>query len=242
MAPSWFLFPLFCISFLFFFWKKIFKNDIVLFLSTFCIFIITVYYRDIVQGITWKGCAIIINLAIGLFLYTCGYLYNHNDSVKKYIEAGKHAFDFFIISIILLCEAKYYWNYRLDLRAGTISNGMWMLITCVAGIYFLIYFSKMVTRYSTQLKNILVYIGKRSMSIMFFHVLSFSIVTLIGIYILHDSYSVPWTNAFNEKWYYKYANAFVGLIVPLIFDSLIEKIWNVRKRLPRYNSMKGQQE
>ncbi len=137
----------------------------------------------------------------------------------------------FILSIILLYEAKHYGNYYLDLREGIISNGKWMLVTCVAGIYFLIYFSKTVFWHSCFLKNKLAYIGKRSMSIMLFHILSFSAITMIGVYLLHKPYSVSWANGLNEKPYYPYVNAFAGLMVPLVFDGLIERIWSTRNRL-----------
>lgn len=231
MAPAWFLFPLFCISFLFFFLKKNIKNDRIIFGITFVIFVIAVHYRNVLQKIEWNSCAIITNLAIGLFLYTCGYLYYHNEFAKEYIEKGKYAFDFFVVSIILLCEAKYYWNYYIDLRAGIISNGKWMLVTCISGIYFLLYFSTWVVKQGIYLKRILIYVGRRSMSIMFFHILSFNIFTLIGIYILHDTNTVSWTNALYGKWYYGYINAFIGITVPLIFGYLLEKAWNNIKKL-----------
>ena len=61
------------------------------------------------------------------------------------------------------------------------------------------------------------------MSIMFFHVLSFSLVTLAGIYLFHSTYEPSWTNAFHGTWY-PYINAGVGLTVPLAADFLIETI------------------
>ncbi len=222
MAPSWFLFPLFCISFLFYFMKRIIKNNISLFLITFWIMIIIVHYRKILSVYVWNNCAIILNLALGLFVYTCGYIYNHNCQIKGYIETSKYGFDFFIISLIILGEAKYYWNYHLDLRAGVISSGKWMIATYIAGICFLLYSSKIILIHSAFLKRILTYIGKNSMWIMLFHILCFNIVTIIGIYLLEEISVVPWSNALYGEWYYEYANILVGLTLPLLIKKLIE--------------------
>lgn len=223
MAPSWFLFPLFCISIIFFWLKKIIRRNEILCLISFCAFIAAIHYRTILSAIQWNNCAIIINLAVALFAYTCGYTYKQNDKIRNFAEKSKYSFDFFIIACLVLCEAKYYWNYHLDLRAGFVSSGKWMFVTYISGIYFLIYFSKVIGNHNCWLKRLLSYIGKRSMSIMFFHVLCFSIVTLIGIYILKDSYEPSWTNAFHGK-LYGYANACIGIVVPLIVGYWMENL------------------
>ncbi len=223
MAPSWFLFPLFCIPFLFFFLRKAVKNDGMLFLITFLLFITATLCRDTLNQIQWNNCAVITNLAIGLFIFTCGFVYGHNNQIKHYLTNGKYAFELFLLSVFILFEAKYYWNYSCNMRAGTFSNTVWTFILCPAGICFLIYFSHAVVEKGSWIKKILTCIGKRSMSIMFFHVLSFSLVTLAGIYLFHSTYEPSWTNAFHGTWY-PYINAGVGLTVPLAADFLIETI------------------
>lgn len=229
MAPSWFLLPMFCISFIFFFLKKMIKRNDLLLLVTFCAFIIVIHYRKVLSNLVWNNCAIIINLVVGLFIHTCGYMCNQNKQIIN-IRESKYTFDFLIIACLILCEAKNYWNYSLDLRAGFISSSKWMFITYISGMCFLICISIMIGKYDSWLKEMLSYIGKRSMSIMFFHVSCFSIVTLIGIYILGDSYEPSWTNAFYGNWY-GYANVCAGISVPLMIGYWMEKLMKCTKRL-----------
>lgn len=69
---------------------------------------------------------------------------------------------------------------------------------------------------------------------MFFHVLCFSIVTFVGIYVLHDTFETSWANAFLNKWY-PYANIAVGLSVPLAAD-LVFEIW--KKKIQGFHTSK----
>lgn len=223
MAPSWFLFPLFCVSLIFFILRKIGKRSDICCLFSFIIFIIAIHYRQRLCVVQWNNCALVINLAVGLFVYACGYMCKENMTIKNYIGNGKYKFDCFLAAFLLLCEAKDYWNYHIDLRAGIISSGKWMLITYMAGMYVLFCFSKIVSERGTWSKKVLIYIGKKSMSIMFFHVMCFNIVTLIGIYILKISYEPSWTNAIYGKWF-GYANAIIGVTLPLLAGFLSDRL------------------
>ncbi len=110
------------------FFKRVIKNDFITFGIVFCSMAIIVHYRNLLSGFIYNNCAIIINVALGLFVYMCGYLYGKNNQFKVHLENGEYSFDFFLLSIFMLCDVKYYWNYRLNLRAGEMSSGKWMLI------------------------------------------------------------------------------------------------------------------
>lgn len=234
MAPSWFLFPLFCIQFLFFFLKKLIRNNAALLFVTFLLCTIVVYYRDVLNQFCWNNCAVPFNFAVGLFVFTCGFVYGLSSRIRDFFSTGKYSFDLFLLSVFLLFEAKYYWNYSCNLRAGMVSNALWMFITYLTGICFLICFSHIIVSKNSFCKKVLTFIGKKSMSIMFFHVLCFSIVTFVGIYVLHDTFETSWANAFLNKWY-PYANIAVGLSVPLAAD-LVFEIW--KKKIQGFHTSK----
>lgn len=91
------------------------------------------------------------------------------------------------------------------------------------------------------MKKIFVVLGRHSMSIMFFHIISFSIVTLSVHYLLGMPFPEHWTKVYYREGIYGIISALVGVIIPLLggilYDEIKKKIkkeWKPEEKIRRY--------
>lgn len=223
MAPSWFLLPLFIILFLFYFLKKILRKDYILLLLTTIIFIVVNMYSKELSIYTWNNCAVITNIGFGLFLFSCGYFLKNHQTIEQTIFEGKYSTDVFIVSLILLSDIITKQKYSIDLRIGFFSNSFYTILITLLGMYFLIFLSKFIEKQSTISKKIISVVGRHSMSIMLFHVISFSLLTICIHYI--SSIPIPnnWTKSYSHG-VFDIITALFGIFFPIVVSYLIKFI------------------
>lgn len=223
IAPSWFLLPLFVILFLYYFIYKIVKKDYVILLTSIIIFIISIFLNNKLNGYMWNNCAIITNVCFGLFLFSCGNFFKNHQSIEETIFDGKHSIDFFIVSLIILSDIITKQKYAIDLRSGFFSSPMYTILITIIGCYFLIYLSKFLAKQSHLLKRLLAFIGRYSMAIMLFHVVSFSIITLLVHYIFNLPLPNNWTKSYSHG-LFDIFNGLVGIYFPICMVLLTKYI------------------
>lgn len=222
MAPSWFLLPTFCISFIMYLLLKYIKKDYILFLVGIASLMSVVMFKEYLNGVEWNHCAIMTNVLIGLFCYICGYIYNKTIGLQRFI-IGKCGVILFLFSVIILFAARFL-QFEIDLRVGYINKPILMIVVIVGGIYFWLYTAKVINKYA-KLSKILAYIGQRSMSIMLFHIMSFNVVTLFNIFVLHYDYQYDeknWQNIIVNGYTNVLAYCIAGILVPLAIGYIID--------------------
>jgi fucose 4-O-acetylase-like acetyltransferase len=167
----------------------------------------------------WNRCAVLTNVLVGSFFATLGYLYK-NSTFEDAIN--KNRIEVMFISLVILAEAWEYSGYMGDLRTGKLDNGVWMLITSIAGILFLLSIAKLLceTKYIRSLLN---NIGKLSLWVLLLHIPSFSLVTFIAVKVFKYTFTANCSNSINEG-VFPIINAIVGISVPISIFNIFEKI------------------
>lgn len=222
MAPAWFILPFFIVLFMMYFLLKFVKKDKLIFNICFFCFLFVLFFSDKLNYIIWNNCAIVINVFIGLFVTVCGYYFNKNKRIHDFV-VERYSTELFFVSLVILCEINSYCNYHYDLRPGYFSNSYFMILTLFAGLFFLLYFSKLITK-SKILEKVFSFIGKNSMFIMYFHIISFSLVTVL-YKLLYGDYSVNWSNSITSGIWAVFS-AIVGILLPLFLSYLFKIIKN----------------
>ena len=143
-----------------------------------------------------------------------------------YINREKIKFDntaIALTSVILLLILNNFGSIRMIKNLFT--NPLYLLICSMCGIYFVIYISKVIENNTKKIPNLLAYIGKNTLPIMAWHMISFKLAMLIQIYTRSITYSdLALLNGCNNNnlWYVLYV--FFGVTIPLIINIIIEKI------------------
>lgn len=145
-----------------------------------------------------------------------------NPSIENYIFNSKYSLDLFLVSTIMLCIIFKYCNFGLSARLGTCNNFTRNTIVCTFGMIFLMYLSKNLSN-SKIGANLLSIIGRHSMPIMHFHLLSASIVTIS----VHYLKGIPWP----DTWSFSYIGGWIGFLnfaaricIPLIFSVIFDHL------------------
>lgn len=220
MAPSWFIFPFLLIIIILYILNKVVKDMRIIALISFVIFLFTHMFYERLSQIIWCNCAFITNVGSGLFIAVCGCILKNNVNLEKKLFAGKYSSECFIISTIIMFFLEN--RVGLDVRAGYCSNPLGNIIIIFVGLYWLIFISKFLEQ-TAVLSKIFSVIGKYSMNIMFFHIISYSLVTLVGYYLCGLAFPTHWPFAYTEG-FGGIVSAIAGIIVPIVATILLQKI------------------
>lgn len=212
MAPSWFCFPLLLILLIFFAINKFVKKNSVVIGGTFVVFFFTHLFFDQLAVFQWCNCAFITNVGSGLFIFACGYALKNNKHIEDKLFYGKYAIEAFVACTIIMFTITN--KVGLDLRAGYCSNALYLMVAIFAGLYWLIYISKFLSK-SISISKLLSLVGRYSMSIMFLHIPSFSVVTLSVHYILKLPYPEHWAVVYTDGIYW-IITGIMGIMVPMM--------------------------
>lgn len=220
MAPSWFLFPLFLILFIFYILNRYLKNEMIVLAFTAIIFLLTHLFYDRLSVLQWCDCAFVNNVGSGLLIFNIGYLLKNKKHIEKKLFGGKYAIDAFVVCTIVM----FYISNKvgLDLRAGYCSNTFYLIVAIWTGLYWCIFVSKFLAK-SSIMSKILATVGRYSMSIMLFHILAFSVATLAIHALCKLPYPQYWAVAYSDG-IYGIITGIVGIAVPMLVVVIVKEI------------------
>ena len=221
-APAWFLFPLFLILFIYFILNRIVKNSYIILTISFILYIVSYSYWENLSKYVWNDCAWVINVLIGLFAFAYGYTIKSKKKIEYFIFNSKYSMDLFYISVLVRYIIYTYFPFDIDLRSGKCSNIILNTIMILFGMIYLFILSKLIDK-TKLIGNVISVFGKHTRAIMFFHILSYSIVTLGVHYILKYPWPDTWTNSYNYSGFW-ILNGISGLCIPTICSILTERL------------------
>ena len=220
-GATWFLRVLFWISiascFGHYIARKFIKNDKYFNVVRFVIYSAALIIGFICQRADFNFYTIGAMLSCA-FLYYLGILY------QKYKERININVMSFICSLFVLLISYYYTANTVNLSANKYSNPVWLIISSVSGFIFILSISKFISK-TGILKSILSYIGRHTISILLFHLITFKIITYIQLLILNKpdymlaSFTIlEWKNG----WWLLYLIA--GVLIPLLISFVYGKL------------------
>ena len=221
LSPAWFIFPLFIILMVYYVLNKIIKNKYIILGILFVVYCIAYYFKDYLSLYKWNNCTWLLNVCLGLFVFGCGQIVNVNSKLKDLLFNGRYSKDIFIISTIVIYIIYAYSNFEIDVRAGILNSFICNTIMCTVGMIFVFYLSKLIST-STNFAFIFSLIGRNRMAIMYFHLLSASIVTLFAHFCFGYEFPNNWSMSYNGGWL-GVLNIIVGIFVPIICTAIFEK-------------------
>jgi hypothetical protein len=145
-------------------------------------------------------------VALGIFY--AGYIF------KRYEKKIKYSLPVAICFFILLVLNSFYGT--IQMAGNTYPDPAFLIVNTIAGIYVVLYISKLLERSPQKIKDFIIYSGYNSFHILALHYLAFKIASLIIIPIKGYPYemvgSFPIIHA-KAHWWILYA--VVGVILPL---------------------------
>ena len=221
-APAWFIFPFFIIQFVFFALKKTVKNCNAIFGISFLLYVISYVFNDFLCRFQWNNCAWLVNVLLGTFVFSCGHVLRNNDKIFNVVFHQKYAQYLFAISTIYLLLTKYILTYQIDLRIGLYDNFIFNTLVIFSGMIFLFYLAKLIKQ-TNSISKILVTVGQHTSAIMYFHVISFSAITLPIHYFSKLPFPNTWSNSYNTGWLIL-LNGLAGICLPLMFSMMAHNV------------------
>lgn len=220
MAPSWFLFPLSIILFIFHFLNKIVKKDYVVLGITFVIFILTHVFWDSLKVFNWNNCAFVTNVGLGLFICACGYFLKNNPKIENTIFNGKFSIEAFLIATFIMYNLKG--NFWHGLRVSNLNSKIYNFFVTFVAIYFLVYLAKIIAK-SGVIGKILSFVGQYSLPVMFFHLIAGSLVTIVVHFIFNKPFPKDWTRLYTGG-VLGVVSGIVGIDVPVLLAWLYDNL------------------
>lgn len=171
---------------------------------------------------------------ITTFLYYLGYLYRKNES--------KVIFDYrlALVSLVLLALIDHYYGFKIDSISSVtgkfIPALLYLIFTPILGTYLVLYLSKKLE--FTSASSIFNSIGKKTISILALHFLSFKLVNfiIVEIYDLDRSIvrSFPVIKGY-ENWFLVYV--VVGVCLPICIHKMFIKTRNLLSTVLRQQTI-----
>ena len=235
MSPSWFMLPLFLVTLVF--WllhtvlEKVKRRDEMILGMTFLLFLAGLFFREQISAFEWNKCAVLYSLTCAPFFCALGYWYHNYPDLARKIIAGKFSAEIFVLVLLLMTEIWSHYEYSLNVRYGETSSAKLTVVLSIMCVYAIVYLARCIDRMQI-LKNLFCFLGKHSMAIMMFHVVSFGAVTFALHFALGWEYPTTWTFAyFSEK--IAYANTVAGCLIPAVvaegFSMMKAKCLKLRK-------------
>lgn len=219
MSPSWFLLPMFLVVFIFYFLHavlaKMKRRDEILLGLSFVIFLVGLYFREPLRDIVWNKCSVVYSLTYALFFCALGYYYHNHPEVGRKIVSGKYSAEVFVVSLLVMNEIWSHYEYTLNLRYAETSSGTLTVILSVLGVFSIVCMAGYVIKMPV-LNKIFCLLGRHSLAIMLFHIISYGVVTMVLHYMMNWDYPVTWAfGYYSEK--ISYVNALAGAVIPVLF-------------------------
>lgn len=226
LSPLWFLTSLFIVNILFWCISRIslqYGNKLRLFLSLLCFCfgnLLTKWELGHVDSAIFVPQVISVSMVAVLIFYL-GYLY------KKYEKIFTFNKYFFLNALLMLL---LFWRYNtgMDMRINLYPNPAFMLMTTILGVYCTFYISKKISNY--QIKNVMKYISKYTITIMALHLLCFKIIDFLQI----QFFDLPYYMLGNfgrvigsSRWSILYV--IVGVMGPLLLVAIKNGIYIKKK-------------
>lgn len=217
MSPTWFLLPLFLVSCLYYFLYRVLMKvkyrDEILLGGAFIIFLLALYFRQALSVVVYNRCSVISTSVYALFFYALGYYYHNHRELSRKIVSGKYSAEVFVLGILLLNEIWNHSDYTLNVRYGEMSSGWLTVPVSVLGVFVIVYLAGCMTR-MPLFEKVFCLLGRHSLAIMLFHVISYGAVTIMLHYVMNWDYPVTWAfGYYSEK--ISYLNALAGVLIPV---------------------------
>lgn len=126
-----------------------------------------------------------------------------------------------------ICVIGFSFINKVDMAHNTYTYFSLFILSSICGSYTILFVSEKVNR-----NSILEYIGKKSLSIMMFHFLSFVIINLVIVllYALPIDRILDYPTIKEYRWWWLLYSV-VGVIIPLFIDKII---FDFERTLPQY--------
>lgn len=229
MSPSWFLLPMFLVVFVFYFLHaaldKFRCRDEILLGGSFIIFVLGLYFRQPLATIVYNKCSVIFSLTYALFFCALGYYYHNHPEVSKKIVSGKYSAAIFMVSLVVMNEIWNHSGYVLNLRYGELTSGGVTMFVSLLGVFSIVYLARCMAK-MPLIEKMFCLLGRHSLAIMLFHIISYGVVTIALHYITGWDYPVTWAfGYYSEK--ISYINALAGVVIP----TAVAEGWNRFKQV-----------
>ena len=132
---------------------------------------------------------------MGTYLFVVDLANKYSNHVEVFLE--KYGAVCFLAACIILFEMKHDFLFEYDARTGSSSDKTVMPLAVLLGLYFVVFISRIIARETPEyfrVDRLIEYIGKNSMSIMFFHIPSFSVIT----FLVHTITGMEWPDTWNN--------------------------------------------
>lgn len=218
MSPSWFLLPMFLVVFIFYFLHalldKVKYRDEIILGGSFVLFLAGLYFRGPLSSIIWNKCSVVYSLTYALFFCALGYYYHNHPKVSEKIISGKYSAPLFVASLVFMNEVWSHYEYTLNIRYGEASSGAMTVIVSILGVFFIVFLAGCMAKMAL-FEKVFCLLGRHSLAIMLFHIISYGVVTIALHYIMGWDYPVTWAfGYYSEK--ISYVNALAGVAIPTI--------------------------
>ncbi len=218
-AAAWYLFPMVVVLFLFYFLSGALGAKGVGVLSLVAYAALAALPGHALE-FTWNDCAWVVNVIVGLLLFSAGYLLRHSDGVEEFLFGGTRAVDLFVVDCMVLLVI-YKSGYGMEIRAGRIPNYALNTLILVFGMHFLWFFSRIIARSSLAARAASL-AGRCSLQIMLYHVMCFFPSTMIVRALYGLSWPQTWARNYSDGLATVLNMAF-GLVIPIFGTILMER-------------------
>ena len=174
-----------------------------------------------IKGITVKELEIVCSCYI---LYFFGNILGDNHLIQIG-HATKGLIVVFFSTVLLLFFCKF---GSISLGSNKYVNPFFFMAASLAGWALLINISSLLQKVTSGLKNVLIYVGKNSLTIMLFHFLAFKIVTvLVVVFAKLPLFCIAaFPNLYGDKYSLWVAYSLAGVLVPLSCKRLCTQIFS----------------
>ena len=217
ISPSWFLYVLFVSLTIYIILNYILRKIQVNFefnkLTSILLFLLFGFYLSLHHSkLLYIGtiCSVLSCLYIG-------------EHIKKMDITSLCNFKYYCFSIVFLLFFTFYLKKPILISINQYYNPILLILLSIFGFIFVINFANNIK--SEYLINILNYIGKRTLTILLFHLIGFKIITLLQILILNESFvNLAYLRGYKLDWYWVIAYIFVGVCFPLLLEYIYSNI------------------
>ena len=225
VGVSWYLATLFIISLLHIIPMMITKkwntrNKIIFYMVLFLLCLIASYFGDYL-GANLIGGWIVRRIFPAYSAFLIGYIIKFFHPFKankvRWLRYAKWG----VVSIGIIMVV--FDSRKIDLANGNIVNPIYYLVGLFQGMVIIMAISRLLMN-SVVIKNVIIYFGQKSMSIMLFHFMAFKIVNylLIWIYDLDVVYLASRPVIYDVHAIWSLLYLFVGICVPVCVDLLLD--------------------
>ena len=214
-APSWFLICLFVVYLLFWVIHTFLEEhpDMIGLICLLCAVIVLAAF-DFSTSVDFAGCKIILNSGMGLFSFGLGWMCRQKQLAVRISVDRSFGGYLFLIAIVLMKIIVGVFDYGFDFRGGNANRAFFSLPVIILGLYAAVYFSVLIAGVH-PFSEILQYIGRNSLSIVLWHILSFQIVSVLEINILGMEMD-NWPNVYTGNILSSMLLTVVGTAVPAL--------------------------